>query len=95
MPPTLNVHGLDLCAQHERLLSRFDALQLGEGFDLLDRSAPQHLFVQLAAARRGQFDWRYLEQASDCWRVRISRVLEKPAIPFQQTCPCRWTGGCS
>jgi uncharacterized protein (DUF2249 family) len=88
----LSVHGLNECSQHERLLTRFDALRLGECFDLVDRADPQHLFVQLASARGGQFDWRYLEQQPGRWRVRITRLSEKPARSFQQTCPCRWTG---
>lgn len=92
MPPTLNVHGLDLCAQHERLLSRFDALQLGEGFDLLDRSDPQPLFFQLASARSGQFDWRYLEQGPVQWRVRLLRLAAATARPYQESCPCSLRG---
>jgi uncharacterized protein (DUF2249 family) len=85
----LNVEGLDTCSQHERLLNRFDELQCGERFELVDLTDPQHLFVQLAFARGGQFDWQYLAQGPVQWRVRITRSAIAPVKPFEQTCPCQ------
>jgi|GEM_PF-5275208 len=88
----LCLQGLDDCAAHERLLARFDALPLGDGLDLLASDDPQSLFIQLASARPGQFDWRYLEQGPARWRVRLLRLTAVPPRPYQQSCPCSLRG---
>ncbi|MCF8207408.1 MAG: DUF2249 domain-containing protein [Methylotenera sp.] len=88
----LCLQGLDDCAAHERLLARFDALPLGHSLDLLAADDPQPLFFQLASARPGQFDWRYLEQGPTLWRVRLLRLAEAPPRPYQESCPCSLRG---
>ncbi|WP_343622878.1 DUF2249 domain-containing protein [Roseateles puraquae] len=88
----LCLQGLDDCAAHERLLARFDALPLGHSLDLLAADDPQPLFFQLASARPGQFDWRYLEQGPTLWRVRLLRLAEAPPRPCQESCPCSLRG---
>lgn len=89
----LCLQGLDECAAHERLLARFDALPLGHGLDLLADEDPQALFFQLASARRGQFDWRYMEQGPTLWRVRLLRLAAAAPRPYQESCPCSLRGG--
>lgn len=89
----LCLQGLDDCAAHERLLARFDALPIGHGLDLLAGDDPQPLFFQLASARPGQFDWRYLEQGSAQWRVRLLRIVPAQIKPYQASCPCSLRGG--
>lgn len=89
----LCVQGLDVCAAHERLLARFDALPLGHSLDLLAGEDPQSLFFQLASARPGQFDWRYQQQGPAQWRVRLLRMAPAQIRPYQQSCPCSLRGG--
>lgn len=92
MTESLSFEGMDLCSQHERLLSRFDALCVGGSLDLLDRQDPQPLFFQLATSRRGQFDWHYLKQGPDVWTVRVTRLHGGPSLPYERSCPCNLTG---
>lgn len=89
----LCLQGLDDCATHERLLARFDALPLGHSLDLLASDDPQALFFQLASARPGQFDWRYLSQGPAQWRVRLLHVAPAQIRPYQASCPCSLRGG--
>ncbi len=88
----LSLRGLGLCAQHERLLSRFDALGLQEAIELIGDADPVHLFVQLASARPGSFDWVYVEQGPRRWRVRLKRIALAEPRPYEASCPCRLRG---
>jgi uncharacterized protein (DUF2249 family) len=92
MTESLSFEGMDPCSQHERLLSRFDALALGDSLDLLDRQDPQPLFFQLATSRRGQFDWHYLQQGPQVWMVRVTRLAIGPSQSYERSCPCNLTG---
>lgn len=85
----LCVQGLSTCEQHRRLLDAFDVLGDHACLDLVDSQDPQHLFMQLAVARAGQFDWRYLDQGPQQWRVRLQRIAPAQVRPYQESCPCR------
>lgn len=89
---SLCLHGLGLCAQHETLLNRFDALALHESLELVSDVDPMHLFVQLANARPGSFDWVYVEQGPIRWRIRLQRLVLVQAQPYEASCPCRLRG---
>lgn len=89
----LCVQGLGTCEQHRHLLDAFDGLIPGGLLDLVDERDPQHLFMQLAVARAGQFDWRYLEQGPTQWRVRLERIAPAQVRPYQDSCPCRLARG--
>ncbi|HVC11208.1 MAG TPA: DUF2249 domain-containing protein [Burkholderiales bacterium] len=59
--------------RHPLIFRTFDALESGEGFELVNDHDPKPLFYQLQAERGSGVDWRYLEEGPEVWRVRIGR----------------------
>lgn len=66
-----------LIAPHERhatIFATFDALAVGESFDLLSDHEPRPLHGQLLQQWPGQFSWDMLQAGPAQWRVRIGRL---------------------
>ena len=59
--------------RHPMIFTTFDNLRPGESFELINDHAPQPLYYQFLHERTDLFDWEYLEQGPEVWRVRISR----------------------
>lgn len=59
--------------RHPLIFSTFDALQAGDFFELVNDHAPKPLYYQFLHERPDQFEWEYLEQGPETWRVRITR----------------------
>lgn len=59
--------------RHALIFSRFDALQPGEAFTLINDHDPKPLWYQFSFERTDLFDWTYLEQGPEVWRVEIRR----------------------
>ena len=60
--------------RHPRIFGAFDALALGESFELLNDHDPVPLRAQFERTRSGQFAWQYLESGPARWHVRVARV---------------------
>lgn len=74
MPSTdLDVRAIEPRQKHPAIFDRFDALAPGEAFVLVNDHDPVPLYYQFGATRAEQFDWEYLEQGPQIWRVRIGR----------------------
>ncbi len=59
--------------RHPRIFQTFDDLQPGEAFELVNDHAPTPLYYQFLHERPEQFEWEYLEEGPETWRVRITR----------------------
>ncbi|NLG98764.1 MAG: DUF2249 domain-containing protein [Chloroflexi bacterium] len=59
--------------RHPMIFGTFEALEPGESFELINDHDPKPLYYQFQAERTGQFDWNYLEQGPEVWRVMISK----------------------
>jgi uncharacterized protein (DUF2249 family) len=59
--------------RHPLIFSTFDNLQPGESFELVNDHAPKPLYYQFLHERADQFQWEYLEEGPEVWRVRITR----------------------
>ena len=55
--------------RHPLIFRTFEALQPGEGFVLVNDHDPKPLYTPAGP----RFDWEYLEQGPETWRVRIGR----------------------
>lgn len=64
--------------KHPHIFRKFDALEIGESFVILNDHDPQPLYYQLLAERGAVIDWDYLEKGPRMWKVRITRKDEKP-----------------
>lgn len=60
--------------RHPLIFRTFDNLQSGESFELINDHAPKPLYYQFLHERADLFNWEYLEEGPDVWRVRITRV---------------------
>jgi uncharacterized protein (DUF2249 family) len=59
--------------RHPLIFRTFAALKPGEDFELVNDHDPKPLYYQFQAEIGPKFDWQYLEQGPELWRVRIAR----------------------
>lgn len=57
------------------IYSTFDNLKPGEKMELINDHAPEHLKLKLETDRSDQFDWIYLSEGPDEWRILITKML--------------------
>jgi uncharacterized protein (DUF2249 family) len=69
----LDVRNIVPRERHPRIFSTYGALAPGEAFELVNDHDPKPLYYQFQAEVGPQFDWEYLEQGPETWRVRIGR----------------------
>jgi uncharacterized protein (DUF2249 family)/hemerythrin superfamily protein len=70
---TLDVRAVPPRERHPLIFATFDSLRPGQAFILVNDHDPKPLYYQLSAERPGAFEWTYLEQGPEVWRVRIGR----------------------
>jgi len=78
--------------RHPLIFSTFRQLPAGSAMELVNDHDPKPLFYQFSAELPGQFDWNYLEEGPDTWRVAITRLAAKKAHGEGGTC-CGSCGG--
>lgn len=59
--------------RHPMIFNTFDSLQPGQAFELINDHAPTPLYYQFLHERTDLFEWEYLEEGPETWRVRITR----------------------
>lgn len=59
--------------KHPLIISTFDSLTIGESFELINDHNPIPLYHYFNAEKPKQFNWEYLEEGPEIWRVKISR----------------------
>ena len=70
---TIDVRTLIPRERHPLIFRTFEGLQPGEGFELVNDHDPKPLYYQFQAEIGPKFEWQYLEQGPEVWRVRIGR----------------------
>ena len=60
--------------RHSLIFSTFDALSTGQALELVNDHDPRPLYYQFNDRSPGQFEWTYLEQGPQTWRVAITRL---------------------
>lgn len=60
--------------RHAKIFGSFDELLPGEALQIVNDHDPLPLRRQLDSRSPGQFQWAYLQQGPDQWRVLISKV---------------------
>lgn len=69
----LDVTLLEPRQKHPTIFARFDALDQGESLTIHNDHDPKPLYYQLVGERGNSFNWEYLEQGPDWWKVKISK----------------------
>ncbi len=59
--------------RHPLIFRTYGALGPGDGFELVNDHDPKPLYYQFRAELGDEFDWEYLEEGPETWRVRIGR----------------------
>lgn len=72
-PLELDVRVIPPREKHPTIFRTFDALRSGEAMIIINDHDPRPLRYQLAAERPDSFDWNYLAEGPETWRVQISR----------------------
>ncbi len=69
----LNVTLLEPRLKHPTIFVRFDELDQGETLTIHNDHDPKPLYYQLLGERGNIFNWEYLEEGPELWRVKISQ----------------------
>ena len=59
--------------KHRVILETFESLASGESMELVNDHDPRPLHYQFEAEYTDQYNWEYLEQGPDVWRVAIGK----------------------
>jgi regulator of cell morphogenesis and NO signaling len=70
---SLFVPDLQPALKHPTIFRKFDTLEDGESFVIINDHDPKPLYYQLLAERGNIFSWTYLEQGPEIWRVHIKK----------------------
>ena len=73
LPVELDVRIIQPREKHPTIFNTFDGLQSGESMVITNDHDPRPLRYQLQAERPETFEWTYLEEGPETWRVRIDR----------------------
>ncbi|HLN61476.1 MAG TPA: DUF2249 domain-containing protein [Symbiobacteriaceae bacterium] len=60
--------------KHPTIFGAFNGLASGESMILVNDHDPKPLYYQFAAELAGKFEWNYLEQGPQVWRVQIKKI---------------------
>ena len=71
---TLFVPDLQPALKHPTVFNRFDALQPGESFLLVNDHDPIPLFYEMKAERGEGFEWKKIENGPEVWKVEIKKT---------------------
>lgn len=71
----LNVTLLEPRQKHPSIFARFDELNEGESLTIHNDHDPKPLYYQLLGERGNIFNWEYLEQGPQWWKVKISKKI--------------------
>ncbi len=73
-PVLVDVRPMPPYQRHATIFQTFEDLKAGEAMLLVNDHDPKPLYYQFAAERAGQFEWQYLEQGPEVWKVQIKKV---------------------
>ncbi|MDO8094167.1 MAG: DUF2249 domain-containing protein [Candidatus Brocadiales bacterium] len=72
-PIILDVRAIIPRERHPKIFNTLDGLKSKESLVLINDHDPKPLLYQLDAERKGLFEWKYLAQGPEEWKVEISR----------------------
>jgi len=71
---TIDVRTIVPRDRHPLIFDAFDQLNSGEAFLLVNDHDPKPLYYQFMHERTNQFQWDYVEQGPDVWKVRVGKL---------------------
>jgi len=70
---TLDIRPVPVREKHPTIFRTFDELPPGDTLLLINDHDPKPLYYQFSAERAGEFDWNYVEQGPEAWKVEIHK----------------------
>ena len=61
--------------KHPTIFKAFEGLKKGEKMELINDHDPKPLYYQMSAEKQGEFEWQYLEEGAEVWRVSIKKLV--------------------
>ncbi|OFV98971.1 MAG: hypothetical protein A3H94_01585 [Acidobacteria bacterium RIFCSPLOWO2_02_FULL_60_20] len=75
----LDVRQLPPPLRHKVIFEKFDSLRPTEGFLLVNDHDPKPLYYEFRSVRGDIFEWEYVEQGPQVWRVKVVKTKNVPA----------------
>lgn len=69
----VDVRELAAAQRHPLIMENFHGLEPGQAMELINDHDPKPLFYQFSAEYPNQFEWKYLEEGPETWRVKITK----------------------
>jgi uncharacterized protein (DUF2249 family)/mannose-6-phosphate isomerase-like protein (cupin superfamily) len=68
--------------RHPLVFAKFDSLEVGQSFELINDHDPVPLNRQIDALRPGQAEWSYVVRGPETFRIRVRRIapMDGPAV---------------
>jgi regulator of cell morphogenesis and NO signaling len=70
----LDVTKIESRLKHPTIFARFDDLDGGDVLVIHNDHDPKPLYYQMLAERGKTFEWEYLEQGPEWWKVKITKL---------------------
>lgn len=74
---SLYVPALEPKLKHPTVFKKFDELQKGDSFLLINDHDPIPLFYELKAKRGETFQWKKIENGPDVWKVEVTKIEDR------------------
>ena len=71
---SLDVRNIIPREKHPAIFAMFDSLLSGQIMQLINDHDPKLLYYQMQAENTGQFEWEYVEEGPQVWKVNIKKV---------------------
>lgn len=69
----LDTRGLETNLVNNTVIDAFDSLPVGEKMVLINDEDPSHVFDQLEEKRYGKFEWDYIKEGPEEWKVSLAK----------------------
>lgn len=74
----IEVQKIPQSERHRFIFETFETLPIGGAFVLVNNHDPRPLYYQFQERYYNAFDWDYLEQGPETWRVRVAKTKNVP-----------------
>jgi len=71
---TLDVREIKHAQRHPLIFRTYNALQPGQAFVLVVDHDPKPILFELDFVQKGKFEYSYLEQGPEVWRVQMAKI---------------------
>ena len=71
---TLDVRDVEHAQRHPLIFRTYNALQPGQAFVLVVDHDPKPVLYELDFVQKGKFEYSYLEQGPEVWRVQMAKI---------------------